>query len=129
MFATAPVKSVMLIAIASVLATGIELAGIDHLATPRAAEDRQMVAELPRVVVTPSQEVLASADVVELPRVVVTPSQEVLARADVVELPRVVVTPQREAVARAEVRQLPRVVVYAHRETQTAQALPKAAAI
>lgn len=109
MFATAPVKSVMLIAIASVLATGIELAGIDHLATPRAAEVRQMVAELPRVVVTPSQEVLA--------------------RADVVELPRVVVTPQREAVARAEVRQLPRVVVYAHRETQTAQALPKAAAI
>ncbi|MCO5124587.1 MAG: hypothetical protein M9915_12695 [Rhizobacter sp.] len=72
MYAFTPVKTVMLIAIASVFATGIELAGIDTLAAPRAAEARRTVVQLPTVVVTAQREALANVEVRQLPRVVIT---------------------------------------------------------
>lgn len=72
MYASTPVKTVMLIAIASVFATGIELAGIDALAAPRAVEARRTVVQLPTVYVTAQRESLANVEVQQLPRVVVT---------------------------------------------------------
>lgn len=72
MYASTPVKTVMLIAIASVFATGIELAGIDTLAAPRAAESRRTVVQLPTVYVTAQRESVANIEVRQLPRVVVT---------------------------------------------------------
>ncbi len=72
MYASTPVKTVMLIAIASVFATGIELAGIDTLAAPRAVEARRAVVQLPTVFVTARRESVANVEVQQLPRVVVT---------------------------------------------------------
>ncbi len=72
MYASTPVKTVMLIAIASVFATGIELAGIDTLAAPRAVEARRTVVQLPTVYVTAQRESVANTEVRQLPRVVVT---------------------------------------------------------
>lgn len=76
MFASTPVKTVLLIAIASVFATGIELAGIDTLAAPRATEARRTVVQLPTVFVTAQRELPAIAEVRQLPRVVVTLHRE-----------------------------------------------------
>lgn len=100
MNASTSIKSVVLIALASVFATGVELAGIDSLATPRAPITRQAV--------------------VQLPTVVVEAQRDVAAVTEVEQLPTVVITAQRGATAVATVQQLPRVVIVGHRETQTA---------
>ena len=65
------IKTVLLIAIASVFATGMELAGIDRLAAPREPIARQAVIQLPTVFVTAQREVQAVAEVRQLPRVVI----------------------------------------------------------
>lgn len=68
---TTSIKMVLLIAVASVFATGMELAGIDRLAAPREPIARQAVVQLPTVFVTAQREVQALAEVRELPRVVI----------------------------------------------------------
>lgn len=64
-------KTVLLIAIASVFATGVELAGIDSLAQPRAAVVSQAVVQLPTVVVAAQSEARAVAAVQQLPRMLI----------------------------------------------------------
>ena len=109
MYASTSIKPVLLIALASVFATTVELAGIDALAAPRAP-------------------IATQASTVQLPTVVVTAQREVPTVAEVQQLPRVVVTAQRDATI-AQVRQLPRVVIVGHRETRTAQSERGASAI
>lgn len=110
MYASTSIKSVLLIALASVFATGVELAGIDSLAAPRAKVERHVA-------------------VVQLPTVVVTAQREAEAVVKVRHLPTVVITAQREVAAAAEIKQLPRIVITGHRETRTAQSEQRAAAI
>lgn len=76
MYASSPIKTVLLIAIASVFATGVELAGIDSLAAPREPIARQAVVRLPTVVVTAQREPQAIAAVRQLPRVVIVLHRE-----------------------------------------------------
>lgn len=96
------IKMVLLIAIASVFATGMELAGIDRLAAPG--------------------EPIARQAVIHLPTVFVTAQREAIEPQAVVQLPKVSVTAPRDAQAVAEVRQLPRVVIVANRDARTAAA-------
>lgn len=76
MNASTPLKTVLLIAIASVFATGVELASIDSLAAPREPITRQAVVQLPTVVVTAQRESQAVATVRQLPRVVIVLHRE-----------------------------------------------------
>ncbi len=71
MNASTSLKTVLLIAIASVFATGMELAGIHSLATPRAAVVSQAVVQLPTVVVTAQGQAAAVATVQHLPRMLI----------------------------------------------------------
>jgi len=71
MNASTSLKTVLLIAIASVFATAIELAGIDSLAAPREAAFKQTVVQLPTVVVTAQSRSEAVASVQQLPRMVI----------------------------------------------------------
>lgn len=102
MYATTQVTTVVLIAIASVLATSAELAGIDSLSAPRAPLVRQAVVQLPTVFVTAQR----AAD----------------ERQTVVMLPTVTVTAPHAAQVVAEVRQLPRMTIVANRDARTAAA-------
>lgn len=65
-------KTVLLIAVASVLATGMELAGIDRLAEHRAPAARHAaVVQLPTVVVTAPRETQVALEIQQLPRMVI----------------------------------------------------------
>lgn len=79
MNASTSVKTVLLIAIASVFATGMELAGIDTLAAPRDSAARQAVVQLPTVVVSAPREARVVAAVQQLPRMVIVVHRESLA--------------------------------------------------
>lgn len=72
------IKTVLLIAIASVFATGMELAGIDSLAAPREPIARQAVVQLPTVVVTAQREARGVAVVQQLPRMVIVAQRDTL---------------------------------------------------
>lgn len=75
------IKTVLLIAIASVFATGMELAGIDSLAAPREPFARLATVQLPTVVVTARREAQALAEVRQLPRMVIVAHRDALAAA------------------------------------------------
>ena len=79
MNASTSLKTVLLIAIASVFATAIELAGIDSLAAPREAAFKQAVVQLPTVVVTAQSQAQAVASVQQLPRMVIVGRRDALA--------------------------------------------------
>jgi hypothetical protein len=66
-----PLKSMLLIAAAAVLCTGLQLAGIDALAATRHAAAEPTVVQLPLVLVTAPRDI-SSASVQQLPQVVVT---------------------------------------------------------
>ncbi len=70
------IRTVLLIAIASVFATGLELAGIDSLAAHREPIARQAVIQLPTVFVTAQRGAQAVADVRQLPRMVIFAHRE-----------------------------------------------------
>lgn len=78
MTTSASIKTVLLIAIASVCATGFELAGIDSLAAPREPIARQAAVQLPTVVITAQREARAVAEVQQLPRMVIVGHRESL---------------------------------------------------
>lgn len=85
MNASTQVKTVLLIAIASVFATGMELAGIDSLAAPREPIARQAVVQLPTVFVTAQRDTQAQAQTVaavqQLPRMVIVGHRDALTAA------------------------------------------------
>lgn len=81
MNASTSLKTVLLIAIASVVATGLELAGIDSLAAPRTPAVGQAVVQLPTVYVTAQRQTQAVATVQQLPRVVVVGQRDELTAA------------------------------------------------
>lgn len=106
MNASTSLKTILLIAIASVVATGLELAGIDSLAAPRTPAVGQAVVQLPTVYVTAQSQTQA-----------------------VVQLPTVYITAPSQSQAVATVQQLPRVVIVGHRDELTATARRSASEI
>ena len=67
---TFPLKSTLLTAAAALLCTGLQIAGIDSLATPRSTAADAQVVQLPTVLISAQRETSAAA-VQQLPQVVV----------------------------------------------------------
>ncbi len=81
MNASTSLKTILVITIGSVVATGLELAGIDSLAAPRTTAVGQAVVQLPTVYVTAQRQTQAVATVQQLPRVVVVGQRDELTAA------------------------------------------------